>query len=153
MGADNRSEVRLLSQTQGEATPTEVKRLQLGGPETVLRTTRLRLHESQAVMYETACLAISRVPDLGSADIGNYDIIELACRHGLELGPTHERATVVEASSEEAKLLGIPRRMPVLQLDRVIFGGEGLPIEWRVGICHLPASVPSVQRRPADIEC
>jgi DNA-binding GntR family transcriptional regulator len=153
MGLDTMSSIQLLSQERGEATAVERKRMQLRGAETVLRTTRVRLHEAQPIMYETACLAVSRIPGLGDEDVGNYDIVELASRHGLALGPTHERATVAEASAEEARRLGIARHMPVLQLDRVIFAEGGLPIEWRLGVCHLPAPAPSGQRRPASAEC
>jgi hypothetical protein len=43
--------------------------------------------------------------------------------------------------------------MPVLKLDRVIFSADGLAGEWRVGVCHLPASAASERRRPAGVEC
>jgi GntR family transcriptional regulator len=153
MALDTRGGVRLLSQTHGEATTAECDRLQLAARDPVVRTTRLRFQDDRALMYEMACLAIGRIPGAESEHIGNYDILELASSHGLDLGPTHERATVTEAAAEEARMLGIPRRMPVLRLDRVIATVEGVPIEWRVGVCHLPASAASERRRPADVEC
>ena len=138
MGADAKGSIQLLSQTRGEATTSERNRLQLPARERVARTTRLRLHESRAIMYEKACLAIARFSGLESEDVGNYDILGLANRHSVALGPTHERATVEEASAEEARRLGIAPQTPVLKLDRIIFARDGLPIEWRVGVCHLP---------------
>ena len=153
MGADTKGSVELLWQTRGEATTAERDRLQLAAREPVVRTTRLRSLEGRALMYEMACLAIGRIPGLESEDVGNYDILELADSNGLVLGSTHERATLTEAAAEEARQLGIPRRMPVLKLDRVIFSADGLAVEWRVGICHLPASAASERRRPADVEC
>ena len=153
MGSDTRGNVELLSQTRGEATTAERDRLQLGACERVVRTARLRSLKGRALMYEMACLAIGRIPGLENEDVGNYDILELADSHGLVLGSTHERATVTQAAAEEARQLGIPRHMPVLKLDRVIFSADGLAVEWRVGVCHLPASAPSEHRRPAGVEC
>jgi DNA-binding GntR family transcriptional regulator len=138
---------------QGEATATECDRLQLAAGEPVVRTTRLRYQDDRALMYEMACLAVGRIPGAEGEYIGNYDILELASSHGLDLGLTHERATVTEAAAEEARMLAIPRHMPVLRLDRVILTAEGLPVEWRVGVCHLPAPAPSERRKPADVEC
>jgi GntR family transcriptional regulator len=153
MGADTRSDIRLLSQAGGEATAAECDRLRLAPGAPVVRTSRLRLQRGRPVMYEMACLAVGRIEGLGGEAVGNYDILELASSRGLALGPTHERAIVTEATNEEARLLGIPRRMPVLKLDRVISTVEGLPIEWRVGVCHLPSPAPSERPGPSDIEC
>ncbi len=137
MGAGSKGGIQLLSQTRGEATTAERDRLQLAAHELVVRTTRLRFQGTRPLMYETACLAIGHFPGLEGGDVGNYDILELANRHGLALGATHERATVAEASAEEARRLGIAPRMPVVRLDRVIYADDGLPVEWRVGACHL----------------
>jgi GntR family transcriptional regulator len=153
MDSDTRGGVRLLSQSRGEATTVERDRLQLAARALVVRTTRLRFQDDRPLMYEMVCLAVGRVPGVESEHVGNYDLLELAGSHGLDLGPTNERATVTEAEAEEARLLGIPRRMPVLRLDRIICSAEGLPVEWRVGICHLPASALSEQRKPAGADC
>ncbi len=130
--------VQLLSQTMGPATEVEQERLQLAAGGMVLRTTRVRRFGTRVLMYEICRLAVGRLPGLEVADAGNYDICELARRHGTLLGPAQEHATVVPVFAEAASRLCVAPQTPLLQLDRVIFVASGQPVEWRIGLCRPP---------------
>jgi GntR family transcriptional regulator len=92
-------------------------------------------------MYEEACLAASQLPGLDGADAGNYAVSALAQRHGLHLANATERVSLVEASPEVAVQLGVAPQTPLLRLDRVVFAMDGRPVEWWVGLCHLPEDI------------
>lgn len=134
-------ELQLLSQTKGSASAIEQERLQLDPGEAVLRTTRLRRDRGRLFMYEEACLAASRLPGLEGADVGNYSISALAQRCGVHLANANERVTLAKASPEVAGQLGIAPQTPLLKLDRVVSAMSGLPVEWRVALCHLPEGI------------
>lgn len=80
-------------------------------------------------------------------DVGDYNIIALARRHGVDLGRACERATLVDAPPEVAGLLDVAPGASLLRLDRVVFTVGAVPLEWRVGLCR-PA-----ERRPGRRAC
>jgi GntR family transcriptional regulator len=127
--------LELLSQMTGTATPTEQRNLQLQSTEPVVRTRRRRRDGAGVFMYEEACLALARFPGLEGADTGNYRISGLAQQHGIHLGRACEKVTQQEASAQAAELLEIEEGTPLLKLDRTVFTMDGLPVEWRVGLC------------------
>jgi GntR family transcriptional regulator len=128
----------LISQSCGPASATERDRLQLEDCAPVLRTVGSRRDELGPFMFEEACLATGRFPGLDGAEIGNYRIASLAQRFGVHLGRGWERLTVVAAAGDSvAKQLEIEASTPLLKLDRVVLTIDGLPVEWRVGLCHL----------------
>ncbi len=137
MGAQIIGGVQLLGQTRGAATAIERERLQLISGEMVLRTTRLRRDRARVFMYETAFLALGRLPGLDGADVGSYEISALARRCGVRLAQARERIAVAQAAPEVASHLDVAPLSPLLKLDRVIFTTGGQPVEWRVGLCHL----------------
>jgi GntR family transcriptional regulator len=125
----------LLSQATGSATPVEQQRLHLAAGAPVVRTTRRRRNETRIFMHEEACLAAARFPGLASGEAGNYRITCLARRHGIDLGSASEKVMVQEAGEEAAELFGIEPRTPLLRLERTVFSIDGLPLEWRLGLC------------------
>jgi GntR family transcriptional regulator len=125
----------VLSQATGLATPIEQQRLQLAPGEQVVRTARRRRNEARIFMHEEACLATARFPGLAGGEAGNYKITCLARRHGIRLGRASETVMLQEAGAEAAWLLGIGLRTPLLRLERTVFTIDGLPVEWRLGLC------------------
>jgi len=133
--------MELLSQTSDLASPIEQRHLQLEPTEPVVRTSRRRRDETRVFMYEQACLAVSRFSGLAAEDVGNYRISELARRHGVRLGQACEKVTQQEASAEAAELLEVEPRTALLRLERTIFSVDGVPVEWRIGLCVTRAGV------------
>ena len=85
----------------------------------------------KAVALEEAVLPFERLPGL-IADDDISDITELAQCYGLSLGRATDRVTIVPATREVAKHLGIPLGTDVMKLDRVVETADGKPVEWRL---------------------
>jgi GntR family transcriptional regulator len=127
----------MLAQTVRPVTAEEEERLQVGASELVACTKRLRKHQGRPLLVEERCLALSRFPGLGASAPGDYQIIVLAQKCGLHLGKAIERVNPSKATPELAKLLSIDVGAMLLKLDRVIYSGDGLPVERRIASCHL----------------
>jgi len=125
--------MKLLEQTTRMANESEQERLQLRSGDLVLRTRRVHYDDDRPLMYEEATLAIARFPGLELTGSENYRITDLARRHGVPLGQASERASVVGAAPEVARLLNVEPGAPILNLDRVVRTANGQPIEWRIG--------------------
>ena len=118
----------LITQSTGIATVEEWAKLDLKVPNSrVLRVTRVR--RDGAVTLEEVILPLERFPGL-IAD--GSDITVLTQRYGLSLGRATERATIVPATREVAKHLGIGVGADVMKLDRIAETADGEPVEWRV---------------------
>ncbi|HQT80919.1 MAG: GntR family transcriptional regulator [Ferrovum sp. 37-45-19] len=57
-------------------------------------------------------------------------------RFGITMIRAEEHIKAVAATSEVAKLLMVPERQPLLQVDRVAFTYGDRPVEWRRGLCN-----------------
>ena len=124
-----------LAQTTETATLVEWAKLALSAPKArVLRVTRILFdHEDRPLAVEEVVLALERLPGLapnGGGDIP--DVAELARRHGIALGRTTERITIVPATRDVAAHLGITAGADVMKLDRIVETVSGEPVEWRV---------------------
>ena len=134
--SDDASE--LLFQEGGTATATEGHNLGLHFGALVLRTRRLRWRHGEPFMYEEACLAASRFPgSLLTCEVGNYSILALAQRHGIDLGRASEKLALVASPPPVAELLQVGPDGVLLQLDRLIFCRQGSLVEWRKGFCRI----------------
>jgi GntR family transcriptional regulator len=122
--------------TESPANETERIRLRLAKDDRVFRAHRRRLHEARAYMVEEASMPTALFPGLADDQNPSPGITELAGHYGLLLGNAEERVSVGEASLEVAEALGIAFASPVLVLDRVVYGLDGRPVEWRMGWCH-----------------
>lgn len=123
-------------QAIGPATALEGQRLQLVGPAFVLRIKQLLHFDHRPFMYEEASLPLARFPGRVAARLASpYRIRTLAQAHGILLGKAAETLSAGEANAVAARLLGIAVGARIWKLDRVIFDGDGRPVEWRVGYC------------------
>ena len=115
----------------------ERARLQLEPKDRVFRVHRVRLDKDRPFMVETLSLPAALFPDLLKSNSKPPHVAELAQRHGILLGKAEERVSVETATSDVAKTLQIEVGAPVAVLDRVVFGLDRRPVEWRIGRCHL----------------
>ena len=103
--------IALITQSTGLATVEEWAKLNLNAPNSrVLRLTRVC--RDTAVTLEEAVLPLERFPGL-IADAS--DISELARCYGLSLGHATERVSIVPATLEVAKHLGIAAGADVMK--------------------------------------
>ena len=123
-------QVELIAQSTGAATVEEWARLDLNAPNSrVLRVTRVRRRDGKAFALEEAVLPLEQLPGL-IADAS--DITELAQCYGLSLGRATDRVSIVPATKDVARHLGIAAGADVMKLDRIVETIDGEPIEWRV---------------------
>ena len=71
------------------------------------------------------------------------DVVTLAQRYGLLTGSASERITIAPADAMRADVLNVAPGAPLLNFDRVVFELNGLPLEWRLGYCHLTSGYTS----------
>jgi GntR family transcriptional regulator len=127
-------ESRILSR-ESLTGPSEVtKALQLPAGEQVIRLSRLRSMAGRPVLCEEIWLPKTRfAPFLAMAleDIGPllYPLYEQIC--GEIVASAKETLTVEAVCSDDAKLLGLGLGTPIVIIERVAFGYDQKPIEWR----------------------
>jgi GntR family transcriptional regulator len=136
-GPDGRQEVpdsKILSRDCLNGPAEVTKALQLPEGEEVIRLLRLRLIGGRTVLGEEIWLPLARfVPFLAInlEDIGPllYPTYEKLC--GEIVASAKETLTVETADSKYAGLLGLDAGTPVVVIERLAFGYDRKPIEWR----------------------
>jgi DNA-binding GntR family transcriptional regulator len=128
----------VIAQNAGVASVIEWAKLALTAPQArVLRVTRIRYDDAdRAVAFEEVVLALDCFPDRSLTAGEIPEIFELAERHGISLGRSSERISMVQASKGIASHLGIVTGANVLKMDRIAETADGRPIEWRVAFCR-----------------
>lgn len=119
-----------------EATSEEAARLGLRRGDELIRVERVREHKNCVFMVETCLLPakfFARIPD----DFGSYRLSALAQQNSILLGHADERVDIALADPEDADVLGVAEKTPLLRLDRVIFSDHDDVLEWRVARCFL----------------
>lgn len=104
----------------------------------VIRIVRTRTHHGHPFIAEAIALPEALFPKLAAErEIPNtlYDWFQKV--HGVLVMRTDDRLSAVAADAETALTLGIAAGTPLLRIDRVAFGLDSKPIEWRVSLCHL----------------
>jgi GntR family transcriptional regulator len=64
-----------------------------------------------------------------------YDLFQKA--YGVLIVRTDDRLSAIAADAETAALLGVAPGAPLLKIDRIAYGLDDTPVEWRVSRCHL----------------
>ena len=114
--------------------PHEVtEALHLDNGALVLRLHRLRTHDGLPVLLEEIWLNEARfAPVLTMEDMQPrllYPIYEELC--GAVVARAEETITIDTANANDAELLDLTVGCPVVLIDRLAIGYDGLPIEWR----------------------
>ncbi|MBO0763865.1 MAG: GntR family transcriptional regulator [Hyphomicrobiaceae bacterium] len=128
---------KIIESSCGAPTPNEQKALRLGPGEPVARKRRVLSTSGRLFGLEDACLALSRLPGLAAADLGDWCLTVLAQRHGVHASRASERLRAVAAPQETAAILSLKPGTTLLRLDRVISSTDHAPIEWRILSCEL----------------
>src|SRR5215469_7020440 len=125
---------RILSRDVVQPTPMVSHALKLAPGAQVIRMSRLRLvHDAPMLLEEIwlpfdlfqAFLAVE-INDLGDLLYPEY---EQHCGHIV--ASAHETLTVSTVDGLEARLLNLLGGTPVVVIERVAFGYDGQPLEWR----------------------
>jgi GntR family transcriptional regulator len=106
-------------------------RLELEASTPLFHLERLRLAGDEPLALDSVWLPAGVAAPLLEADFTHtalYD--ELAARAGVRLDGGHEHIRAVVPSRAEQRLLGLPRSVGVLAIDRLGYAGAR-PVEWR----------------------
>ena len=136
-GAAGRRQVpesRILRREVTQAPPAICEALKLAPGTRAISMSRLRLIDGDAVLAEEIWLPYERFEGfmaIDEADIGPllYPIYEEAC--GEIVARAEERLTAEPCSGEHAGLLCLEAREPVIVINRIAYGFDDTPLEWR----------------------
>ena len=121
---------RVLSTKIGAADQTTRHALQIGPGDYVVDITSVRLADGSPISLEHAQLPADRFPGLLEQQLGGslYELLE--SHYGLVNGQAMERIEAVNATDEEASLLGIEPQSALLLITRVTHDQHGTPYEF-----------------------
>jgi GntR family transcriptional regulator len=131
------SEIAVSEFSQGAASEAELLRLGLEPEAHVYRYRRTYVHEGRPFMVDKVVVPANVFPGLENQKGAAYDVVALARRYGLLTGNAAERISMGVADESHAPALNVAPGAPLLIFDRVVFELSGLPLEWRLGYCHL----------------
>jgi len=110
--------------------PETVRRLGLDPDERVVVTRRLRYVDGEPIVYQVNTTRHRFCPDLVSEDLSNQSFqYTLEVKYNLRYTEVEESLTATTPSAEVAQHLGIPRAVPVLVDERIIYGVGGVIID------------------------
>lgn len=125
---------RILTRDVIKPPPTVASALGLSADSTVIRMKRLRLVDEAPMLSEEIWLPFDRFSELMSVEIEElgdllYPEYERHC--GQIVASAHETLTVAAVTAPEARLLNLQVGTPVVVIERVAFGYDRNPLEWR----------------------
>ncbi len=102
--------------------------LAVGTP--VFEYKRLRLLDGEPVMIERTTL-LERVGRLLlDCDLDGGSVYGQLGARGIEFSEAHQTIAAIAAGAEDAELLGVVRRSPILEVRRRALDPDGQPLEW-----------------------
>jgi GntR family transcriptional regulator len=97
---------------------------------------RTRHLEGTPVIVERIKVPVSYFPDLGELeDIPNNLYALYSLRYGVTIGRAAEKLKASLADKAKAERLCCSIGTPLLAIDRIAYGLDGSPVEWRVSHC------------------
>ena len=122
----------MVSREHGPATEREAQLLRIPVGAEVLRWSRLRTLDDRVVMLERSSWAPWVTPLLDTFPDDGVSSTRALAEAGVAVVFGNHRIEVVAASSEEARLLGVRRSSPLLQVRREVFAKDGRVVEFGV---------------------
>jgi GntR family transcriptional regulator len=129
---------RDIESASAPASEEECRALGLDDGAQVIRITRTRTRDGAPLMRETISLPEALFPGLADQpQVPNtlYDLFQKA--YGVLVTRTDDRLSAVAADTATAAILDLAAGSPLLRIDRIAYGLDDTPIEWRVSLCHL----------------
>ena len=122
--------------TRARAGTVEQQKLGLKKSQYVLRIRRVRTANGVPCLTEAIVVPEKSFPGLDrEAHLPNtlYDYFQR--RYNVTIARADERITAIAAGRRDAEALGIEIGTPLLEVDRVAFGLDDTPVEWRLSRC------------------
>ena len=121
---------RLLSLQTVSAAGKPAARLQAAEGEPLHRIIRLRLADDEPMALETSHIPAACLPDLTAASLASGSLYALLCDCGLQPAYADQAVEAAQARTDEAKLLDIRIKAPVLLIERTTFLRDDRPVEF-----------------------
>lgn len=119
----------IVARTTRRATAREARLLAVSTDAEVLAFTRVRTLEQRAVMVERSTWAPWVVPHMSGMPDDVVSTTQVLADAGIVVSSGNHRIEAVAAGSEDARLLGVRRSSPLLQVRRETFASNGRPVE------------------------
>lgn len=112
--------------------------LKLAAGDPVLEIRRLRLMDGTPLCIETTVLPRRCVPTLAEEDLSRQQSLYKTLRERFGVIPTsaEKSISISYARPDEAKLLKLPPRSPVLFLRSIVVDDKGRPVEYLTSVNH-----------------
>lgn len=121
---------RTLELTRRPAAAEAAQQLEIEPGTPTFSYTRLRMLDGEPVLVERATFLepIGRL--LLECDLDGGSVYEQLGQRGIELTEAHQTIAAIAAGAEDAALLEVPRRVPLLEVRRRAMDADGTPLEW-----------------------
>jgi GntR family transcriptional regulator len=121
---------RVIELTRRNTRADEAMQLGLGQGQPVVHLTRVRLLSGTPVMIERTAFVEPVGKLLFAFDLERGSIYEQLGDLGIVFARARHTIDTLPASVEDARLLGVPRRTPLLRERRASTSQSGRPLEW-----------------------
>ena len=136
-GERRQPESQVLAVSSAAADETAAKGLNIAKGEPVIAIERVRSLAEQPCIHEWIVLPGRLFPRFESREELPNNLYQLySVKYGLTIARATERLRAVAASPRQAELLDVAVEQPLLAIDRVAFGLDGAPVEWRLSLCR-----------------
>ena len=140
---------RTLELARRPATPEAARQLDLEPGASVFQYKRVRLLDGEAAMIEL-CTFIEPVGRLLlDCDLDGGSVYAQLGERGVEIAESHHTIAAISATAEQAELLGVARRAPLLEVRRLAFDPAGTPVEWSYDTYRGDAFAITIQNHAA----
>jgi GntR family transcriptional regulator len=141
---------RTLELARRPASDEVAARLGLAAGAPVFELLRVRLLDGEPVMIERTAFteAVGRL--LADCDLDGGSIYEQLGERGITFAEADQTIEAVAAGADDASLLGVARRTPLLQVQRRSLDEEGSPLEWSTDRYRADAFAITVHHRASS---
>jgi len=130
---------RVLALKHARTDRAQARRLALPSRAPVITILRLRALRGKPVILERITLpaGLFRGLDLPiDREVPDELYLLYQQRFGVTVARAQEKLRAVAADALDARTLGVAKRTPLLEIDRLALGLDGNPIEWRLSRCN-----------------
>jgi GntR family transcriptional regulator len=121
---------RVVSLVRRPASEVEAERLTIPSGSLIYHLTRVRLLSGRPVMIERGAYPDRVGMLLASMDLARESVTERLEEHGIVFADAEHVIDAIPASAEDARLLGVSPRVPMLRERRHTTDLTGVPVEW-----------------------
>lgn len=136
LASGHRPSTRVLEVSQG-SWPTAARYLQLAGDAPCYRISRLHESDGRPLSHQVSFIPCAACPDLLLSDLSGSLLHMLESRYGHRVQHAEQRLIAREAGPDEVKLLQLPPRSHVFEVDRVSYDVDASPIEYFVSVLDI----------------